>query len=555
MILNIMICAKKYNMKYLVVLLFFSLPMLLIGQVPKTLSFQGYLTNDLSEPITNSALDVSFELFDAKIDGASVWGPEEHIVNVDKGIFNVILGASTVVAVPLDLNLNLQFDKAYFLEIKINQSTTNEEILPRIELTSSIYSLSNANAQNIQANTLALVNGGTGADNALDARVNLGLVTGTDIHAFNTHLNDLSDGILTGTKIGTGIDASNITTSTLGIGVGGTGADNVSSARANLGLILGIQVQAFDSDLADLSDGSLTGSKIGTGINASNITLNNLGLANGGTGASVALNARLNLGLVINSDVQAHDLNLDDLADGSLSGSKVGAGIDAANITVNTLSVANGGTGVSTLSGFLLGSGTSAISGLPSTGPNQYLRRNSGDTGYEFGTLNVETGEIANSTIVDADISGSANITGTKINPDFGAQNISTTGSVTANTGLRVGGSTPPTGGNLEVDGFTKLGSGSESPAIKMKKFSGTTPGIEGFTFGVTHLIDISKILSVQVMIERDTDEFVHNGYTKITESEFNWKLNSSQVLIQAASTNSGDLISKSYRVLIIHEQ
>lgn len=69
----------------------------------------------------------------------------------------------------------------------------------------------------------------------------------------------------------------------------------------------------LDSDLQDLADGSLTGSKVGTGISATNVTT----------------------GTLTNSVL---DADLQDLADGSLTGSKVGTGIDASNITTGTLS-------------------------------------------------------------------------------------------------------------------------------------------------------------------------------------------------------------------------
>jgi hypothetical protein len=57
-------------------------------------------------------------------------------------------------------------------------------------------------------------------------------------------------------------------------------------------------------------------------------------------------------------------------------------------------------------------------------------------TNLGLGTLStlsaVTTAEITNATIVDADVSGTAAIAGSKINPAFGAQNISTTGTLGA---------------------------------------------------------------------------------------------------------------------------
>jgi len=112
--------------------------------------------------------------------------------------------------------------------------------------------------------TLLLERGGTGATTQSAARVNLGLEIGVDVQRYSTHLNDLSDGELSGNKIGSGIDAANITAGTLptarvagsytgitGVGTiatgvwngtavpianGGTGATTAGDARTNLGL-------------------------------------------------------------------------------------------------------------------------------------------------------------------------------------------------------------------------------------------------------------------------------------------------------------------------------
>lgn len=63
-----------------------------------------------------------------------------------------------------------------------------------------------------------------------------------------------------------------------------------ATARTTLGLAIGTDIQAYDADLADLADGSLSGSKVGSGIDAANITTGNLavGRLNGGTGASTS---------------------------------------------------------------------------------------------------------------------------------------------------------------------------------------------------------------------------------------------------------------------------
>lgn len=144
---------------------------------------------------------------------------------------------------------------------------------------------------------------------------------------------------------------------------GGTGAATAAGARTNLGLEIGVNVQAYSATLANyvadpLSVGelaSITGTfgsmafqnsgtvNIGGGT-ISGIT--DLAVADGGTGASNATNARANLGLVIGTDVQAYDADLGALAANAVNGiwARTGAGTGSArSVAAGTgISVANG---------------------------------------------------------------------------------------------------------------------------------------------------------------------------------------------------------------------
>ena len=251
------------------------------------------------------------------------------------------------------------------------------------------------------------------AENGADARSSLGL---------GSLATQASDDVLI-----TGGTVSNITD--ISVGDGGTGASDITSARSNLGLELGVDVQVYDADLTDLADGTLSAEKVeyletvtsdvqtqldskGTGtvstlldlgITAEDTELNyvdgvtsdiqtqfnskqdinstltdilgiahsdgtliisdgtnwvpesgataraslglgsvstqasddvsisggrvtgiiDLAIGDGGTGASDVSSARSNLGLEIGVDVQGYDGDLADLADGTLSASKV----------------------------------------------------------------------------------------------------------------------------------------------------------------------------------------------------------------------------------------
>ena len=176
---------------------------------------------------------------------------------------------------------------------------------------------------------IAIADGGTGASDITTARQNLGLEIGVDVQGYDADLTDLSDGSLSSTKVqylenvssdvqaqlNSKLDSSTVTLSKLSQADGnfivsdGTNwtVENGSDARTSLGLG---SLSTQDANNISITGGSVTG-------------ITDIAIADGGTGASDVSSARQNLGLEIGVDVQAYDADLADLADGTLSASKV----------------------------------------------------------------------------------------------------------------------------------------------------------------------------------------------------------------------------------------
>jgi hypothetical protein len=242
---------------------------------------------------------------------------------------------------------------------------------------------------------------------AATAQATLGLVIGVNVQAYNANLDDLADGSLTATKVG--IHAATeitsrasadellvynvaagenrrITTGNFISGLGGGASsiildllDDGNNESAGISEIavtndtnsifteptadkllidvskrwptadVAVQAQTGDSATAFFSAGQIELARGGLGADVS--AYNGLVKVSGSAASAVAITsfgttfinladaaaARTNLSLVPGVNVQAYNANLDDLADGSLTGSKVGTGISATNVTTGTL--------------------------------------------------------------------------------------------------------------------------------------------------------------------------------------------------------------------------
>ena len=152
--------------------------------------------------------------------------------------------------------------------------------------------------------TLAISDGGTGATTAAAARAGLGVSIGTDVQAFDQQLADIagltpSDG---GFIVG---DGSNFV------------VESAATARTSLGVDAAGTDNSTDVTLVTTSHDYLSISSQAITLNAINLAddvTGTLAIADGGTGATSALDARAGLGVSIGTDVQAYDAQLADIA-------------------------------------------------------------------------------------------------------------------------------------------------------------------------------------------------------------------------------------------------
>jgi hypothetical protein len=123
------------------------------AQVPRQISYQGYIANNAGEPL-NGSHALSIKIYSDL--GALLHTENFSNVQLDRGIFTVVLGSAST------LPASLNFAKKYFLGVTVDGGA---EFTPRTGLTSAPYALRAAIADAIApgANMVTSANGITGA--------------------------------------------------------------------------------------------------------------------------------------------------------------------------------------------------------------------------------------------------------------------------------------------------------------------------------------------------------------------------------------------------------
>ncbi len=302
-----------------------------------------------------------------------------------------------------------------------------------------------------------------GATETILTDANIGTIASQDANTVA-----ITGGAIDGTTIGSTtpstVSATNLTAS----GTVNLGTDAVESAEITDGTIVNVDVAA---------GAAIAGSKVNPDFGAQAITTTGTLNADGAT----TLNGNVGVGdgaadvvTVAGTTTFIEDITLDDGANDvtlQLTTQTIGPGIlvvpNLAGATETILTDANIGTIASQDANTVAITG-GAIDGttIGSTTPSTVSATNLTASGtVNLGTDAVESAEITDGTIVNVDVAAGAAIAGSKVNPDFGAQAITTTGTLNAD-------------GATTLNGNVGVGDG----AADVVTVAGTTTFIEDIT-------------------------------------------------------------------------
>lgn len=198
----------KYKL-FLLTTILMLITVIIRGQVPQTISYQGVLTDENGTVVADGSYNLSFNLYDALTGGTALW-TENQSVAVSNGIFNAILGSVNP--------LTLTFDIQYWLGVSVEGGA---ELSPRIQLTSSPYSFNAASISDGSVTTNKIVDG---------AVTQIKIPTGQVVKSINSLKDDVT--LAAGSNVSITPSGNTLTISSSG----GTGGGDITAVIAGTGL-------------------------------------------------------------------------------------------------------------------------------------------------------------------------------------------------------------------------------------------------------------------------------------------------------------------------------
>ncbi|NIS18103.1 MAG: hypothetical protein GWN14_06930, partial [candidate division Zixibacteria bacterium] len=120
----------------LTVIAFIFLTVFIRAEVPGSMNYQGYLTDDEGSPVADSLYNVTFKIYDET--NTKLW-EESHQIATSDGLFSVKLGSNGS-----PLNADVFSHSECWLGITVG---TDQEISPRTQLNTVPYSFKTGNVQ------------------------------------------------------------------------------------------------------------------------------------------------------------------------------------------------------------------------------------------------------------------------------------------------------------------------------------------------------------------------------------------------------------------------
>jgi hypothetical protein len=96
---------------------------------------------------------------------------------------------------------------------------------------------------------------------------------------------------------------------------------------------------------------------------------------------------------------------------------------------------------------------------------------------------------------------------------------------------------------------------GVSGPALRFKKLTGTTGAAEGDSVTVAHGLTSTKIINAAAQVWFAAGSAVPHGYAHDAGFEFHVAFNGTDVYIRNHPTNSENILSKAFTVLITYEE